>query len=89
MPPASWFDTINAPKKVADGLKVFATRCDFFARLINTFSLYAQNPTNVSTQDWQQWVSLFDNPIEYPPPDGHPLKADNDLLSGPNHFHIT
>lgn len=68
-PPNFWDKTENTSDMTIDALYDFIVKCDFFTRSINVFILTISGTQKVS----QIWRDICLQPINYPPPDNHPL----------------
>lgn len=50
------------------------------------FSLYIRELADVPPETWVELLPLFEQAIDYPPPDSHPLKATGDIYAGATTF---
>jgi hypothetical protein len=73
-----------APSKSILELVQFMEACDFLGRLCNMFSIFI-NPRQLMNpqmalefQNKPPWPEVFQNPVEFPPPVGHPLYPKGD-----------
>lgn len=88
-PPAHWIPNSTTPQKDSRDLIMFAIKCDFYTRFINMFcaivgTLVGQLPQDII----DEWEAIFSSPIVFPPPEGHPLKAESPT-GGAHAFVIT
>jgi hypothetical protein len=72
-PPAGW-DTQSTASINEKELAEFASKCDFASRLVTMFSIL--NTEHAGQVAEEPWRSIFQQPIDYPPPDTHPLSPN-------------
>jgi hypothetical protein len=82
VPPANWIDAINTPKRFREDLVAFSRKCEFYKCLIDMFGVA------LTGHALCKWKPLFEQPIIYPPPDGHPCKLPSELWRSVNQFLI-
>ncbi len=68
-PPNFWIADENTPEITVEVLEDFDVKCDFVGRLITVFTM-----TELAKASPMQpaWLGIFEQPLAYPPPDGHP-----------------
>jgi hypothetical protein len=71
-PPAGWAIQPTASINEND-LAEFISKCDFAQRLVTMFSVLGTEHAGTLTQTWP---GIFQQPIEYPPQDTHPLSSN-------------
>ena len=82
-PSATWgFDPTGPTLETAD-LRDFIIKCGFFLHLCSMFhALALRESPDVPAHHRQQWLEIFAQPIEYPPPDGHPSSQQHVARDG-------
>ena len=72
MPPGKW--ATDSVMRDSDALAAFLLKCKFYGRLINMFTMVVMHPEfSIPDADRMTWLSIFSQPIRYPPPMDHPL----------------
>lgn len=71
MPPNYWGHNPNTPAISADDLKEFIARCDVVSRANNILFMHLNG--SVPQVPPSPWLEIFQRPLDYPLPDGHPL----------------
>jgi hypothetical protein len=71
-PPTGWL-TNSAAKLSEVELQDFILQCDYVSRAINMFALFISGKLS---EPGLPWRDVFQQPIEYPPPDTHPLSRN-------------
>jgi len=70
-PPAGWL--LGSPAVISDKEMVeFIQQCEFISRLTNMFGMIIVQGKG-SEDSRAPWLKIFQQPIVYPPPEGHPL----------------
>jgi hypothetical protein len=72
-PPGFIYNVGNSEKIDSDDLLKFMEKCSFFTRLLNIFLITTGEHSPVPDADKTPWLEIFQQPIVYPPPAGHPL----------------
>ena len=72
-PPAFIYNINNSPEKTVDDLIEFMQKCSFYERLLNMFIPTTDDSYDMPGFDKIPWLSIFSQPIVYPPLAGHPL----------------
>jgi hypothetical protein len=85
MPPAFWDHSPQAPELLAQDLVAFIVKCDVYARLCNMFNIVTdqQVGTMMTPEQRQSWLDIFQLPLVYPLPTGHPLNAPQQAPGSP------
>ena len=70
-PPNFWVHDQNTPSLTVADLSAFMQKCDVFSRAINMFTLLESG--HLRGESLQTWLEIFQQPLVYPLPEGHPL----------------
>jgi hypothetical protein len=82
-PPGFLYNWKNSPEKDSHAILKFMEKCSFFARLLNIFLLVTGDHSPMPEADKKPWLDIFQQPIVYPPPAGHPLSLKQPALENP------
>ncbi|MBR1151879.1 hypothetical protein [Bradyrhizobium sp. JYMT SZCCT0428] len=75
IPPAATAGTFakNTPKKYVSDIRLFSDKCSFYTGLIGMFPLMMEPNPHIPEDVRRTWLEVFELPVAYPPPTGHPL----------------
>jgi len=74
MPPAALTKfTKDVPTKDVGEIRAFSEKCHFYTALMNMFAVMNEPNSHIPEDVRQTWLNIFEQPIAYPPPTGHPL----------------
>lgn len=69
IPPNYWDSDANTPAMNLQDLEEFSAKCNFFTATLSFFLYTLQGEPFVPPA----WLGIFQLPVTYPPPTGHPL----------------
>ena len=88
-PPAYWGISPEMPMITAQDLIEFSNKCEFYTRLWNMFYVVDAGVAKNSAEfDSSPWLNIFEQPIVYPPPIGHPLVASVPATNSSQEFRV-
>lgn len=70
IPPNHWDADENTPSLSESDIGEFASRCTFYCNTLSYFLYHLEGKPFVS----EQWAEVFQQPVVYPPPKGHPTR---------------
>lgn len=72
-PPNFWINSPTAPELSGQDLVDFIVKCDVYARLATMFAVMTPAQSQIPLEQRQPWLDIFQQPLVYPLPAGHPL----------------
>lgn len=72
-PTGSMIYNENSPNLTLNDLAEFQTKCEVFSRLVNMFTLTTNPAQQLDDDKRATWLDIFQQPLTYPLPEGHPL----------------